>query len=74
MFLQHVEGCRGVIAVYMTYQHEYEEDGFHTVEEAESFLRSGEDRGSLSSVCVRLGDGTILRERTGEGLDRYRWP
>lgn len=74
LFFGHVAGCRGVIAVFMRHHQTEEEEGFHTIEEAEEFLRFGQDEGSLSSVAVKLGDGTILRERSGEGLDYYAWP
>jgi hypothetical protein len=60
--------------VYFQYGQRVEEDGFQSLEEAEAFLRVGEDVGSLSSRAVVLGDGTVLRERTGAGLDYYSWP
>jgi hypothetical protein len=71
LYLSHVVGCRGVIAVYMRYMNRYEEDGFHSVEAAERFLAHGEDSGSLASVSVELGDGTVLRSRDVLG---YEWP
>ena len=71
LFLGHAEGCRGVVATYYRYMSRYEEDGFMSVEEAEAFLRQGEDEGSLVSESVVLPDGTVARSRDALGI---LWP
>jgi hypothetical protein len=59
LFLDHVPGCRGVIAVYWRYHSRYKEDGFQTVEAAREFLDAGEDQGAMSAGAVLLPDGTV---------------
>jgi hypothetical protein len=71
LYLGHVPGCYGCIAVFMQYGREFREEEFQTPEAAERWLADGEDYGNLSSVAVLLPDGTVWKSREALGVD---WP